>query len=243
MAGHAFGGRARARSLRRRVLRDRLMSDEVVPAAAGGLPYVSRPRTGTESRRRVARNRQISEQAVPATVGGWPRVSKPYTVTEPRRRVLHDRLISEAVDSRYGWRLAVCSEAAYGHGALAPRVARPADIGAVVSRYGWRLAVCFEARTATESPGAACCATGPYRKRPFPPAAGGRPTRARNPGDAYCAARPIHCAPVMSPHRKRKRRPKAPSICCGLSGKLIRTCDGYRHVLRPGCWCSNLRDR
>ncbi len=145
MAGHAFGGRARARSLRRRVLRDRLMSDEVVPAAAGGLPYVSRPRTGTESRRRVARNRLISEQAVPATVAGWPRVSKPYTVTERRRRVLHDRLISEAVVSRYGWRLAVCFEAAYGHGALAPRVARPADIGAVVSRYGWRLAVRFEA--------------------------------------------------------------------------------------------------
>ncbi|MCR5893073.1 hypothetical protein DF057_29605 [Burkholderia cepacia] len=42
---------------------------------------------------------------------------------------------------------------------------------------------------------------------------------------------------------KRKRRPEAPSICCGLSGKLIRTCDGCRRVPRPGCWCSNRRDR
>ncbi len=58
--------------------------------------------------------------------------------------------------------------------------------------------------------------------------------------------RPTDPSPSPSPsppHHKRKRRPKAPSICCGLSGKLIRTCDGYRRVPRPGCSCSTRPDR
>ncbi|RQR43580.1 hypothetical protein DIE21_35270 [Burkholderia sp. Bp9140] len=76
---------------------------------------------------------------------------------------------------------------------------------------------------------------------------GDRPAH-RSPLTAHRSPLTAHRSPLTahrSPHRSRtrKRRPRAPSICCGLSDKLIRTCDGCRRAPQPGCWWSTGRDR